>query len=233
MFAISIVFQTWRWVEYGHLYKPQQGPDFSRWLNVLGLQTPIYFALCNQRHIREPNSPNSWLLPFYNYPQSRGFTTVGSQRPREIFNFFFSIFFPPSSPLAPAHARAHDPRQMGMRRAPDRGIAPGADRTNLLEAAFPPMCSGARAMSVRWRPLSSPPSPSVGQVTAVECVCWLFIFKDTEPSPLQDSFSVRQQGGLPGPPPRSPSSRIHRRPGVLPLTAQHYCPVTVPAGVIL
>ena len=34
------------------------------------------------------------------------------------------------------------------------------------------------------------------------CVCWLFIFKDTEPSPLQDSFSVRQQGGLPGPPPR-------------------------------
>ena len=28
-------------------------------------------------------------------------------------------------------------------------------------------------------------------------VCWLFIFKDTEPSPLQDSFSVRQQGGLP------------------------------------
>ena len=32
-------------------------------------------------------------------------------------------------------------------------------------------------------------------------VCWLFIFKDTEPSPLQDSSSVRQQGGLPGPPP--------------------------------
>jgi hypothetical protein len=26
-------------------------------------------------------------------------------------------------------------------------------------------------------------------------VCWLFIFKDTEPSPLQDSSSVRQQGG--------------------------------------
>ena len=23
-------------------------------------------------------------------------------------------------------------------------------------------------------------------------LCWLFIFKDTEPSPLQDSFSVRQ-----------------------------------------
>ena len=50
-------------------------------------------------------------------------------------------------------------------------------------------------------------------------------FKDTEPSPLQDSFSVRQQGGLPGPPPRSPSPRIHRRPGVLPWTVQHYCPV--------
>ena len=35
-------------------------------------------------------------------------------------------------------------------------------------------------------------------------VCWLFIFKDTEPSPLQDSFSVRQQGDLPGPPPVVP-----------------------------
>jgi len=23
------------------------------------------------------------------------------------------------------------------------------------------------------------------------CVCWLFIFKDTEPSPLQDSFRSR------------------------------------------
>ena len=57
------------------------------------------------------------------------------------------------------------------------------------------------------------------------CVCWLFIFKDTEPSPLQDSLSVRQQGGLPGPPPRSPPPRIHRRPGGLPWTAQHYCPV--------
>jgi hypothetical protein len=34
------------------------------------------------------------------------------------------------------------------------------------------------------------------------CVHCVFIFKDTEPSPLQDSFSVRQQGGLPGPPPR-------------------------------
>ena len=32
----------------------------------------------------------------------------------------------------------------------------------------------------------------------------MFIFKDTEPSPLQDSFSVRQQGGLPGPPPVVP-----------------------------
>ncbi len=46
----------------------------------------------------------------------------------------------------------------------------------------------------------------------MRCVCWLFIFKGTEPSPLQDSFSVRQQSGLPGPPPRNPSSRIHRRP---------------------
>ncbi len=43
-------------------------------------------------------------------------------------------------------------------------------------------------------------------------MCWLFIFKDTEPSPLQDSFSVLQQEGLPGPPPRSPSPRIHLRP---------------------
>ena len=59
----------------------------------------------------------------------------------------------------------------------------------------------------------------------VTSVFWWFIFKDTEPSPLQDSSSVRQQGGLPGPPPRSPSPRIHRRPGGLPLTAQHYCPV--------
>jgi hypothetical protein len=35
------------------------------------------------------------------------------------------------------------------------------------------------------------------------CVGCLF-FKDTEPSPLQDSSSVRQQGGLPGPPPVVP-----------------------------
>ena len=32
----------------------------------------------------------------------------------------------------------------------------------------------------------------------------MFIFKDTEPSPLPDSSGVRQKGGLPGPP-RSPS----------------------------
>jgi hypothetical protein len=25
-------------------------------------------------HIRQPNSPNSWLFPFYHYPQSRGIT---------------------------------------------------------------------------------------------------------------------------------------------------------------
>ena len=36
--------------------------------------------------------------------------------------------------------------------------------------------------------------------------------KDTEPSPLQNSFGVRQKGGLPGPPPRSPRPRIHRCP---------------------
>ena len=47
------------------------------------------------------------------------------------------------------------------------------------------------------------------QHTHVQCVCWCvcvgcLFFKDTEPSPLQDSSSVRQQGGLPGPPPRSP-----------------------------
>ena len=45
-------------------------------------------------------------------------------------------------------------------------------------------------------------------------MCWLYIFKDTEPSSLQDSSSVRQQGGLPGPPPRSPppclDPRSHR-----------------------
>ena len=40
-------------------------------------------------------------------------------------------------------------------------------------------------------------------------MCWLFIFKDTEPSPLQDSFSVRQQGGLPGPPPVSRNSELN------------------------
>jgi hypothetical protein len=43
VFAISIVFQTWRWVQYDtspdgteenlrKLYKPELGPDFSRWL---------------------------------------------------------------------------------------------------------------------------------------------------------------------------------------------------------
>ena len=46
-------------------------------------------------------------------------------------------------------------------------------------------------------------------------VCWVFIVKDPEPSPLQDSFGVRQKGGLPGPPPRSASSRIHCCPGGL------------------
>jgi len=32
----------------------------------------------------------------------------------------------------------------------------------------------------------------------------VFIFKATESSSLQDSFSVRQKGGLPGPPPVVP-----------------------------
>jgi hypothetical protein len=32
VFAISIVFQAWRWVEYDKLYHPDAGPDFSRWL---------------------------------------------------------------------------------------------------------------------------------------------------------------------------------------------------------
>ena len=32
----------------------------------------------------------------------------------------------------------------------------------------------------------------------------MFILKDTEPSPLQDSSSVRRKGGLPGPPPVVP-----------------------------
>ena len=43
----------------------------------------------------------------------------------------------------------------------------------------------------------------------------LFFLKVTEPSPLQDSSSVRQKGGLPGPPPRSTAFRIHRCPGGL------------------
>ena len=59
-----------------------------------------------------------------------------------------------------------------------------------------------------------------GLHTGCASVCWLFIFKDTEPSPLRDSFRVRQQGGLPGPPPRSPSPRIHRRPDGLPRTGR-------------
>jgi hypothetical protein len=71
------------------------------------------------------------------------------------------------------------------------------------------------------------PRPRSQTARAAGRVCWLFIFKDTEPSPLQDSSSVRQQGALPGPPPRSPRSKIHRLPGGLPWTAQHYCLVCV------
>ena len=48
-----------------------------------------------------------------------------------------------------------------------------------------------------------PSAPSLWNLT-FQCVCWLFIFKDTEPSPLQDALSVRQQGGLPAPPPVVP-----------------------------
>ena len=64
---------------------------------------------------------------------------------------------PLPSPLAPPLSVAHETTEMEARKAPGRGIAPGADRTHLLVDAFPPMCSGARAVSVRWRPPSSPP----------------------------------------------------------------------------
>ena len=47
-----------------------------------------------------------------------------------------------------------------------------------------------------------------------QCVLSVY-FKVTEPSPLQDSFGVRQKGDLPGPTLRSPASRIHRCPGGL------------------
>ena len=43
----------------------------------------------------------------------------------------------------------------------------------------------------------------------------MFIFKDTEPSPLPDSSGVRQKGGRPGPNSRSPQSRIYCCPGGL------------------
>ena len=56
---------------------------------------------------------------------------------------------PTSSPNG-AHVQAQSPALQ----APGRGIAPGADRTHLLVNAFPPTCSGARAVSVRWCPLS-------------------------------------------------------------------------------
>ncbi len=54
--------------------------------------------------------------------------------------------------------------------------------------------------------------PSVSLL--LQCVLSVY-FKDTEPSPLQDSSSVPQKGSLLGPPPRSPASRIHRCPGGL------------------
>jgi hypothetical protein len=49
----------------------------------------------------------------------------------------------------------------------------------------------------------------------------MFILKDTEPSPLQDSSGVHQKGDLLGIPPRSPQPRIHRCPGSQP---KLYCP---------
>ena len=48
-------------------------------------------------------------------------------------------------------------------------------------------------------------------------VCRVFIFKDTgvQPHLSVGLISVRQKGGLPGPPPRNPRPRIPRRPGAL------------------
>jgi len=43
------------------------------------------------------------------------------------------------------------------------------------------------------------PRPSVGH-----CVCRLFIFKVTGPSPLRGYIGVRQKGGYPDPPPVVP-----------------------------
>ena len=50
-----------------------------------------------------------------------------------------------------------------------------------------------------------------------QCVCRVFIFKDTgvQPHLSVGLTSVRQKGGLPGPPPRNPRPRIPRRPGAL------------------
>jgi hypothetical protein len=72
---------------------------------------------------------------------------------------------PLPSPLAPSLSGTHETTEMEARRAPGRGITQGADRTHLLVDAFPPMCAGARAMSFRWRPLSSPPVVVVPTVT--------------------------------------------------------------------
>ena len=48
-------------------------------------------------------------------------------------------------------------------------------------------------------------------------MCRVFIFKDTgvRPHLSVGLISVRQKGGLPGPPPRNPRSRIPRCPGAL------------------
>jgi len=69
--------------------------------------------------------------------------------------------------------------------------------------------------------LTSQPPPRSGLpivILPVAPVCVdCLLFKATEPSPLQNSFSVRQKGGLPGPPTRNPCPRIHRCPGGLPI----------------
>ena len=65
----------------------------------------------------------------------------------------------------------------------------------------------AAAARLRLRPPSGPGPP----------VCRVFIFKDTgvQPHLSVGLISVPQKGGLPGPPPRNPPSRIPRRPGAL------------------
>jgi hypothetical protein len=91
---------------------------------------------------------------------------------------------------------------------------PESDTVTRMNSAFSEFsryataCCTYRLTFIRCLSIKNPPPG--GRISEVDqcvlsvyiqgqCVCWLFIFKDTEPSPLQDSFSVRQQGGLPGP----------------------------------